>query len=384
MPTENRSSNTEMVSVPRDLLARVSSAEIGMSAKKDRHQAAFELRNLLASSPSQPHPDPIAWMVGTAFWWTKEEAERDAAETGKTITPIGPMSGIAPAEEHQGEPAALPERKAITAHGLTALDSEAEGWNACLDEIAKLGPRYTHPVRGEPVGYMNQASIDAIRSHGQALIMVGVNGFPPGDKAIPLYTHADPGEVERLRAEVERLRSGFYQQVTDDDLKKIADFIGDGDLPTKSFFLRPDAANLANVTMHMVREVQASRAQLAERDALLESAAEGASILRSLIENIEAKGNDSPESTASFLQQALHCVSPALSPSASAEPSAPKCVPEKPSRCTSCDNCQGFNTGHDSTQQKPYSIRCDNCHKEARAADHTGLARAWNALNQGE
>lgn len=67
------------------------------------------------------------------------------------------------------------------------------------------------------------------------------------------------------------------------------------------------------------------RAQLAERDALLESAAEGASILRSLIENIEAKGNYSPESTVSFLQQALHCVSTALSPSASAEPKCAKC-----------------------------------------------------------
>lgn len=92
MPTENRSSNTEMVSVPRDLLARVSSAEIGMSARKDRHQAAFELRSLLASSPSHPHPEPIAWMVGTAFWWTKEEAERDAEETGLPIVGLGPMS----------------------------------------------------------------------------------------------------------------------------------------------------------------------------------------------------------------------------------------------------------------------------------------------------
>ncbi|AYN12358.1 hypothetical protein [Pseudomonas putida] len=106
MPTENRSSNTEMVSVPRDLIARVSSAEIGMSAKKDRHQAAFELRTLLASSPSQPHPEPIAWMVGTAFWWTKEEAERDAAATGLPIVGLGPMTGAAPADQHQAKPVA--------------------------------------------------------------------------------------------------------------------------------------------------------------------------------------------------------------------------------------------------------------------------------------
>ncbi|ENY75647.1 hypothetical protein C206_20816, partial [Pseudomonas putida TRO1] len=38
-----------------------------------------------------PPPEPIAWMVGTAFWWTKEEAERDAVATGKPIIPFGPM-----------------------------------------------------------------------------------------------------------------------------------------------------------------------------------------------------------------------------------------------------------------------------------------------------
>lgn len=45
-------------------------------------------------------------MVGTAFWWTKEEAERDAAETGLPIVGLGPMSGAAPAEQRQGEPVA--------------------------------------------------------------------------------------------------------------------------------------------------------------------------------------------------------------------------------------------------------------------------------------
>lgn len=39
----------------------------------------------------QPHPEPIAWMVGTAFWWTKEEAEWDAAETGLHIVGLGPL-----------------------------------------------------------------------------------------------------------------------------------------------------------------------------------------------------------------------------------------------------------------------------------------------------
>lgn len=276
MPTENRSSNTEMVSVPRFSLEAARDCLVicqdqafqscecescpqcglmpdectGTECSKTCQCTTCEhcmnkdsidsLTTLLARPVPQPHPEPIAWMVGTAFWWTKEEAERDAAETGKTITPIGPMSGIAPAEEHQGEPVALPERKDPTQQWhIVGGVAKAEGWNACLDEIAKLGP---------------------------------------------LYLHADPGEVERLRENH-----------------------------------RKHAARL-------IDERGQLRAQLVERDALLESAAEGASILRSLIENIEAKGNYSPESTASFLQQALHCVSPALSPSASAEPSAPKCT----------------------------------------------------------
>ena len=45
-------------------------------------------------------------MVGTAFWWTKEEAERDAAETGLPIVGMGPMTGAAPAEQHQAKPVA--------------------------------------------------------------------------------------------------------------------------------------------------------------------------------------------------------------------------------------------------------------------------------------
>lgn len=92
MPTENRSSNTDMVSVPRDLLARACSTQIGMTARKDRHAAASEVRAILAQPAPQPHPDPIAWMVGTAFWWTKEQAERDAQEAGLPVVAVGPIA----------------------------------------------------------------------------------------------------------------------------------------------------------------------------------------------------------------------------------------------------------------------------------------------------
>lgn len=73
-----------------------------------------------------------------------------------------------PAQQHQGEPVALPERKAPTQHWAEPGGvHKAEGWNACLDEIARLGP---------------------------------------------LYAHTDPGEVERLRAEIEEWNRIFDMQ----------------------------------------------------------------------------------------------------------------------------------------------------------------------------
>lgn len=64
-------------------------------------------------------------------------------------------------EQHQGEPAALPARKTVTTGLLSESNTHNQGWNACLDEIARLGP---------------------------------------------IYTRADHGEVERLRADVETMR----------------------------------------------------------------------------------------------------------------------------------------------------------------------------------
>ncbi|MCO1622205.1 Lar family restriction alleviation protein [Pseudomonas putida] len=124
-----------------------------------RDQAVKEWNKRAAA---QNHPEPIAWMVGTAFWWTKEEAERDAAETGLPIVWLGPMPCAAPGEQLHGEPVALPSRLPVRMpQGRNLPRNYAEAWNACLTEIEKLGP---------------------------------------------LYTHADPGEVERLQLEIEKLR----------------------------------------------------------------------------------------------------------------------------------------------------------------------------------
>jgi len=114
MPTENRSSTIEqhdhnegiidMVSVPRELADRIQlrldhAASAFKAAKPERDQ----FRAILARPAPQPHPEPIAWMVGTAIWWTKEEAERDAADTGLPIVGLGPMTGAAEVERLRGE-----------------------------------------------------------------------------------------------------------------------------------------------------------------------------------------------------------------------------------------------------------------------------------------
>ncbi|WP_426807997.1 hypothetical protein ABOC32_16590 [Pseudomonas sp. WOUb67] len=111
--------------------------------------AAIE-RRVTGSPAPQPHPEPIAWMVGTAIWWTNKEAERDAVATGLPIVGVGPMTSIAPADHHQGEPVA----------------------------IVTMGA--------------NDKTVIEFLSHD---LKVGTE----------LYTHADPGEAERLRLEVDRL-----------------------------------------------------------------------------------------------------------------------------------------------------------------------------------
>ncbi|WP_313447379.1 hypothetical protein [Pseudomonas sp.] len=169
MPTENRSSNTEMVSdklppcaddvfkngvsaclvgdVPKHAAETICQSLSAVTGWKIDWHYFGGRTHIKALAPAPRHPEPIAWMVGTAFWWTKEEAERDAAETGLPIVGLGPMAGVAPAQQHQGEPVALPARKDPTQHWVEPGGvNKAEGWNSYHDEIAKLGPLYTRPA----------------------------------------------------------------------------------------------------------------------------------------------------------------------------------------------------------------------------------------------
>ncbi|WHL26646.1 hypothetical protein QJS63_18135 [Pseudomonas juntendi] len=75
-----------MVSVPR------AAAELAKQALEDddHFSLADELAKALAKLATQPHPEPIAWMVGTAIWWQKTGAERDSQDRGEPMVPLGP------------------------------------------------------------------------------------------------------------------------------------------------------------------------------------------------------------------------------------------------------------------------------------------------------
>ena len=140
-----------------------------LNGVENRHIHACDgCRGQLPSHLGQPHPEPIAWIVGTAFWWTKEEAERDAAATGLPTVGVGPMTGIAPAEQRQGEPVALPARlPQRLPRGRNLPKGYAEAWNACLTEVEKLGPLYTHAdpnVRWESVAGEQMRVIEQLKA----------------------------------------------------------------------------------------------------------------------------------------------------------------------------------------------------------------------------
>ncbi|MFJ2526256.1 hypothetical protein ACIOWB_24330 [Pseudomonas capeferrum] len=145
MPTENRSSNIEMVSVPpyigrEPLVGRYYPAKcrrcgwVGSSEELTEDDAQctrdvgdrlclgdcdelerHDLLNIIqAMAAPQPHAEPIAWMVGTAFWWTKEEAERDAAEVGLPVVGLGPMT------ESSAPAVSIPDGYCLMPRRLTA------------------------------------------------------------------------------------------------------------------------------------------------------------------------------------------------------------------------------------------------------------------------
>jgi hypothetical protein len=138
------------------------------------------------------------------------EAERDALQQLLNARDEEIARLSKPAEKHHGEPVALPERRELKLppEGENTDTGSFErgwlrGWNACLDEIAKLGPLFTHPapaVQQEPVAWCQPHWSGKYADYCWGSERPN---SPCPELWKPLYAHADPGEVERLRTRLE-------------------------------------------------------------------------------------------------------------------------------------------------------------------------------------
>jgi len=243
------------------------------------------------AQPSERHHGELTLNDAIARALTGTEWGGDRKRISELLAPL--LSSL-----HQGEPVALPERKTEDAPGWRLhdgswnhdYDSEAghaEGWNACLDEIAKLGPLFSRPVQGEPVAYLCKADGAKWLQYGSK---VG-DPWKPGEVEVtPLYTHADAGEVERLRDALRDIarKASESRSVT----RRLTWIEGraqsalDGKDWAKHVFQMPDPKNSApkaerlRIELAEQREIFGMqeekiddlRAQLAERDALLREA----------------------------------------------------------------------------------------------------------------
>lgn len=130
-----------------------------------------------------------------------------------------------PAEHHQGDPVALPARKPWNGLLPTADNLKGEGYNACLDELAKLGPLYSRPAQGEAINLAAVATLvddgdgglkaSWLLEGGSAELFAGMTllvadnapDLCAEDGSAQVYTHADPAEVERLRSVIEQQKN---------------------------------------------------------------------------------------------------------------------------------------------------------------------------------
>lgn len=127
-----------------------------------------ELRALLAAPAVERQPVARPWMDGCTEPRTYTEAKAQLADAMKVIVglrdqraeiaekikalckhpsmsfhQVALLEGIlSSGSEYASPPASvavvLPERKVHQDHGLTVRDSEADGWNACLDKVKEM------------------------------------------------------------------------------------------------------------------------------------------------------------------------------------------------------------------------------------------------------
>ena len=270
MPTENRSSNTEMVSVPfvrEDRYIVIKRSDLMKVPVNYRSALVDPMLSLLSHLPRRE-------CLVIESDWPEYQPTWEAIEarvTGK------------PAEQHQGEPVA-----------------------------------WVRFRNGEP------------DYDGDAVMIMNVPGdtIGDGDSWEAVYTHADPGEVERLvAANTEYARRHLEQQGEVERLRGI--------IRMHEKTVREQADHLAYMRAHL---------------------AENGALLREWVDSGSAWKKPSPE----LIQKTYSTLS------ASAEPSAPD-----------CDHCAG--AGHDY-----YGEKCAHCKSSAPVErdERVAFEKAFSAMGR--
>lgn len=125
------------------------------------------------------------------------------------------------AQQHQGEPVTLPARKPEpTELSDVFVDAGNESWNACLDEIAKLGPLYIHADPTSPFEVLAEhcaksAIAEGVKNYRGASYTISQDDGGSFELVVTVQrlSAKSPQEVnEELGREVERLRAELTEQ----------------------------------------------------------------------------------------------------------------------------------------------------------------------------
>ncbi|MFK0309694.1 hypothetical protein ACIQUF_00475 [Pseudomonas sp. NPDC090233] len=141
--------------------------------------AEFEVdswHHLAAEPAPQPHAEPIAWMVGTAFWWTKEEAERDAAAMNLPVITLGPCAG-------PGEVERLRKELVESDHAFVRASREAEQLRTKLAERDALLREFLEVATG---GFSDSDHVLRVRRHLETFLSASAD---PDDKCAHSYAN---------------------------------------------------------------------------------------------------------------------------------------------------------------------------------------------------
>ena len=187
---------------------------------------------------------PLGWVYEGGQEFTSDpDRAHDLRAEGIDLTAV---YGLA---QHQGEPVALPARKDTTQHWAEPGGvHKAEGWNAYHEELARLGPLYTHPApfqQGEPVAFYREF-VDG-REYCEK---------PFTNDWTPLYTHAAAaGEVEQ----------GYHNSVVEGLVSR------QNELREERDTLRAEVDQFKLANARLSKENVDRRNQLAEREAALDA-----------------------------------------------------------------------------------------------------------------